>query len=53
MYNCYVAYYNLSNELLAEKKINIVVEGSSQLPGSDVIVDVANDAEKFLCLCMC
>ena len=44
MYNCNVSYYNLSDELLVEKNISIVVEGYSQLPGSDVIVDVANDA---------
>lgn len=41
-YNCYFAYYNMSNELLAEKNLTIIVEGSTQLPGSDVIVDPAN-----------
>ena len=48
LYNCYIAFYNLSNELLAEKNILIVVEGNSMLPGSDVIVDVGNSAGEIL-----
>ena len=42
LYNCYVSYYNLSHELVAETNLNILVEGTYQLPGSDVIVDVGN-----------
>lgn len=42
LYNCNISYYNLSNELIAESNIPILVEGTSQLPGSDVIVDLAN-----------
>lgn len=41
IYNCQVSYYNLSGELLAETNLVIIVEGTIQLPGSDVIVDVA------------
>ena len=43
-YSCTVSYYNLNGELLAESNLLIIVEGSIQLPGSDVIVDVAGNA---------
>lgn len=42
---CYIAFYSNSGELLAEKSLTILVEGSSQLPGSDIILDITGEGE--------
>lgn len=40
-----VRYFSNSDNLLGEKNFAVIVEGASQLPGSDVIVDLSENGE--------